>query len=541
MASITRWRRSPRDARSTPPATGSAADLLDRSFEELAEDLEELRYLAADASDRLRATGRLLLRHRRHLHGDSLDVIEQHLRTLVAAYDGVLRDVRELRLHAQQGRRSPELLGGLTAARRGLADRLRTMAGIAASTTTASEWQSPSFAHSVRSNAGMATGLVCPHIDDYRRDRHPDAATFEARFLTAYVDPVEGIDLRALATSCGMSAFATILGFLQAERALDGPVVVGASVYHECRDLLTAAVAPTMLVEISEHPAGALPTAVRRYRPRAVFLDSVGNAPGTLVPDIAAVVRALEEAGNRAYVVLDNTALSCTFQPFGLISPLSKARMIVFESLTKYAQFGLDRTTGGVVVAEGSDAERLDGYREHLGTNIGDAAVHAIPGPNRAALRRRLSRLERNAVVLTKWIREAAEQTGGTVVTGAEHPALGDHPSHSIARWLQFRGGWLSVAFAPSYDRPQIHHRFIELTVEEARYRGVQVVAGASFGLDATRVYPTALTATLGRPFIRVSPGIEHLLDVDKVGATLAAAVVRLVEESCAGVWVADR
>jgi len=409
------------------PATRSrrrvaSAHLLDRSFEDLARDLEELEGLAVDASGRLGLTGRVLLRHRRDLHGDSLDLIEDHLRQLVSAYDGIRRDARGLRADAERGRRSPELLAGLAVERSGLADRLRTLQGIAAAAITASEWQSPSFAHSGRSNAGTCTGAVRPHVDDYRRDRHPDAAAFEVEYLAAYVDPVAGLDLRALVTSCGMSAFATIVGFLQMEGKIDGPVVLGASTYHECRDLLRAMVPDDALVEAPEHPPDALPSAILRHRPAAVFLDSVGNAPGTLVADLPGVVRAIEEAGRPSYLVLDNTALTCTVQPFRLVRHRRQVRLIVFESLTKYAQFGLDRVTGGAIVAEGSDAEDLDRYREHLGTNIADATVHAIPRPNRPALERRLLRIERNALVLARRINEAAGRAGGGVVVGAHHP-----------------------------------------------------------------------------------------------------------------------
>jgi cystathionine beta-lyase/cystathionine gamma-synthase len=518
------------------PATRSrrptaSASLLDRSFDDLASDLEELEGHAVDTSERLGLTGRVLLRHRRDLHGDSLDLIEDHLRRLVSAYDAIRRDARGLRGDAERGRRSPESLAGLAVGRSGLADRLRTLQGIAAAAMTASEWQSPSFAHSGRSNAGACTGEVRPHVDDYRRDRHPDAAVFEAEYLAEYVDAVAGLDLHALVTSCGMSAFATIVGFLQMEGKLDGPVVLGASTYHECRDLLRALVPIDALVEAPEHPPEALPSAILRHRPAAVFLDSVGNAPGTLVADVPAAVRALEKAGRQSYLVLDNTALTCTVQAFRPVGHRPHVRLIVFESLTKYAQFGLDRVTGGAIVAEGKDAEDLDRYREHLGTNIADATVHAIPRPNRSALERRLLRIERNALVLARRINETAGRAGGGVVVGAHHPGLEDHPSFEIARTLRFRGGWFSIGFAPSFDRPEVHHRFVDLALEEGRRRHVPIVAGASFGLDTTRIYPTAATMRCGRPFVRVSPGIEHASAIEDVATVFASAVARMAVE----------
>jgi cystathionine beta-lyase/cystathionine gamma-synthase len=521
--------RPPRGRATRARSDAAWRETLDRSFAEVAEDLGEVETLAADAAECLGRAGRNLLHHRRDLHGDSLDLIEEHLRRLVSAYDAIRRDAGELRLDAARGRRSPELLAGLASERGGLADRLRTLQGISAATMTASEWQSPSFAHSGRPNAGVCTGDVRPHVDDYRRDRHPDATAFEAQYLTEYIEPVDGVSLRVLATSCGMAAFTTILGFLQMERRLDGPVVLGASTYHECRDLVRAMVPSNRLVEAPEHPADALPEAIARSRPAAVFLDSVGNAPGTLVADVPAVLRALDAAGRPSYLVLDNTALTCTFQPFRLMTRRAGfARLIVFESLTKYAQFGLDRVSGGVIVAEPADAEHLDRYREHLGTNIADATVHAIPRPNRPALERRLLRLDRNAIVLAERIDGAAKLTGGRVVAGADHPALDNHPSCELAGSLRFRSGWLSVAFSPRFDLPETHHRFVDIALDEARRRHVPLVAGASFGLDTTRVYPTARTSRFGRPFVRVSPGIEHASAIDAVAVVFTSAVERI-------------
>jgi cystathionine beta-lyase/cystathionine gamma-synthase len=249
-----------------------------------------------------------------------------------------------------------------------------------------------------------------------------------------------------------------------------------------------------------------------------------------LIPDLASVVRAMQGSELGPYLVLDNTGLSCTFQPFQL--PLGRrVRALVFESLTKYAQFGLDRVTGGVILSDERDADALDRYREHLGTNIADASVRALPWPDRVRLERRLDRIGRNAVTLAAAIARAAQDTGRRVVVGANHPGLEHHPSYSVARDLSFSGGWLSIAFSPTCDRPEIHRRFVELVIEESRRRQVPLNAGATFGLDVTRIYPTASTALSGRPFVRVSPGIEHLAQIEELAAGFHRAVTRLASE----------
>ena len=76
---------------------------------------------------------------------------------------------------------------------------------------------------------------------------------------------------------------------------------------------------------------------------------------------------------SETHLVIDNTGLSAfSSQPFALAH--ESVRLIVFESLLKYAQLGLDRANAGVIVARGEVAEALSEYREHLGTNVADVA-----------------------------------------------------------------------------------------------------------------------------------------------------------------------
>src|SRR5437773_7244249 len=97
------------------------------------------------------------------------------------------------------------------------------------------------------------------------------------------------------------------------------------------------------------------------------------NAAGLDLPDIPSLVRALAgtvspESVHRPVLVLDTTALACTVQPFALPGAAAVA-LVTHESLTKYAQLGLDRVAAGMIVASEADGPELDDFREHLGTN----------------------------------------------------------------------------------------------------------------------------------------------------------------------------
>ena len=98
---------------------------------------------------------------------------------------------------------SARAVRALSAERRRLGDLLRFHRTMAAAAIIGTDWQSPSFGHSVRPAAGRFAGRVTEHRDDYRRDRHPDAAAFEAAYLREMVDAPAGTTLRALMTGLG--------------------------------------------------------------------------------------------------------------------------------------------------------------------------------------------------------------------------------------------------------------------------------------------------------------------------------------------------
>jgi hypothetical protein len=168
-----------------------------------------------------------------------------------------------------------------------------------------------------------------------------------------------------------------------------------------------------------------------------------------------------------------------------------------------------------MIVAEHRDQEAIDALREHLGTNIADASVAALPTPDRARLDRRLARIGRNTELIARRILEVGDEGP---VAGVDHPAL---------RGDGF-GGWCVLRFSPEHDRPAQHDRFVDLALEEARCRDVPLVAGASFGLDVTRIYATAVTSTSAHPFVRISAGIEHEAGIESLGDCFIAAARRL-------------
>ncbi|RDI73917.1 Cystathionine beta-lyase/cystathionine gamma-synthase [Gaiella occulta] len=497
-----------------PPA--ASGGLLAAALADLRVDFDQLLSLCRSAEADLEAAevelGAVAL------HEATRELLARQRLSSRRRYRAAGERLQSLRALAAEGAPSPSLVGELATEKRSLADLLRAEQALLAALVGAADWQSPSFLHSTLPAAGRQCGRIRPHWNDYKRDRHLDADAYERRYLRAMVDGPAG--LRALLTSCGMAAFTTVLSFLQLERRLERPVLAGAGLYHESRLLLEKAL-PGRVQLVDEGDNGALLRSIDELRPSAVFLDSLSNTKWMPVPDLAAVLERLR--GSDTYLVVDNTGLSVACQPFALAG--GPVRLIVFESLLKYAQLGLDRANAGVIVARRGDAELLAGYREHLGTNVADVAVHALPRPDRPVLMRRLARLQRNALILAERLGEQAQGSVEIV-----YPGLPGHPCARASRRLSFRGGCLSIVFRGTDASLRRERALVEAAVAEAARRGIALLAGSSFGFDTTRIYLTAARAECGEPFVRVAAGSEHRLELETLAAALAAAVQRVGE-----------
>jgi cystathionine beta-lyase/cystathionine gamma-synthase len=491
-------------------ATPAVEALLAAAVADLDADFEELLFLVRGAEAGLAEAADELARAT--LHAGTRELLSRQNGRARLRYRTIAERLLALRTRAHTTP-SRSLIEELAAEKASLADLLRVEQALSAALDAAADWQSPSFLHSVAPAAGRHEGLIRAHWNDYKRDRHLDADRYERRYLDALVDGPHG--LRALLTSCGMAAFTTVLSFLQLEGELDGPVLAGAGLYHESRLLLERAL-PGRLRLVDEADTAALLRAVDELSPSAVFLDSLSNTKWMPVPDLPPLLTRL--AGTQTYLVLDNTGLSLACQPFALAD--ESVRLIVFESLLKYAQLGLDRANAGIVVARGADAERLCRYREHLGTNVADVAVHALPRPDRSVLARRLARLQRNALLLAERLRVQAGESIEIV-----YPGLPSHRGAAFTRRLQFRGGCLSIVFREPAATLRRHRALVEQAVGEAARRRVELLGGSSFGFDITRIYLTAEGAEYREPFIRIAAGTEHRLEVERVAEALTAAV----------------
>ncbi len=417
--------------------------------------------------------------------------------TLTAAYEN---DGAELR------RLAGCPLDEMAAGRRRVADVFRARQCLVAAVLVGSDWHSPSISHSIGSQAGRHDGRVTGHVDDYKRDRHPEAEAFERRWAAEMVDDPCGHEPRAIVTSSGMAAVATALSAV-AQVAGAGPVLLGRSTYHETRELVQTGPLRARVRFVDEDDPAAwgdlLATAA------AVIVDSRGNSASMPTTDVRGLLATIDRTGRPTVVVVDSTGSSVALQPWGWLPPASAVRLVVVESLTKYAQLGLDRTAAGVLVAAGPLAGRLDTLREHLGTNIADVAVEQLPWPNRGRLERRLARIERNAGVLVEAL--SARIRDERLPLGVAYPGS---------------GGLAALSPQASLPTTELLARLVKEAMAIAADRGVDLAEGSSFGFDTTRLYLTATTTRFGVPFLRVAAGTEDAVAIREVADVLADAVM---------------
>ena len=437
-------------------------------------------------------------------------------------------------------------------------DLIRTQAGIIGPLITSLDWQSPSFLYSQYSQAGKQTGKIKGTMNDYKRDTHLDEEEFEKAYIREYIDAPFKFGLKALMTSSGMSAFTTIFNFLLMEGKLAGKILLGKSSYFQYKQLVISALStpgeslratPGVLlrpsiIEVDESNTEGIIQSIKNSQPSAIFLDSLCNAKDIPVPDLPVIINFLvKDYKKDVYLVIDNTGLSITYQPFmltgssiandprssiaKLIKKAGKLHLLLFESLMKYVHFGLDRVTGGIIVAKGKDAVKLFEYRKHLGTNIPDDSTYAFPTPNRKMLEKRLKRLGRNASILAASLQEYIDKHPKCSLKKIIYPALisprGSPFGHPRGG---FRGSFFNLAFKKKNVR--LYKRFIETAIKEAKRQKVDLIGGTSFGLNTTRIYLTSLWTKYGEPFVRVSVGTENKLQIEALKKVFVGTINKM-------------
>lgn len=397
-------------------------------------------------------------------------------------------------------------------------DFLRMHQTLIGALITSTDWQSPTFLHATHSQAGRQTNSIYATINDYKRDQHWDAHRYEQAFLKANIDGFIKLPIQVCTTSSGMAAFATILTYLMLEHKATRPVLIGKSIYFENKALILQAFGD-LVVEVNESDTKQVIHAIEQYNPSIIFLDSLTNSPDIAVPDCTIITRHLvTHSKEETYLVIDNTCLSIFFQPYPLVfAKKSNLRLIVFESLNKYHQFGMDRVTGGIIWSYGGYTGKLFDYRVHLGTNIPDLVACSLPTPDRSILTKRLLRHHRNASLIAHNLQDWVNAHPNHSISEIVFPGLPNHPSYTRLIKFPFHGSYFVIRFKKKYQTIASYKRFVNAIINTAKRSRVDIVSGTTFGTNSTRIYLTAIRSKPNTPFIRVSVGTENRQEIEAI------------------------
>lgn len=496
---------------------------MEDSIQELKEDLTDLRILLDGASTRLAKFSARLAAHPEFTKPESREVLKPIIESLSNRY-------KDLRSQIVDHERETHDLLTLSAFKYTTVHTLHTLQGILGSVLVSTDWQSPSFLHTQTSEAGMQTGKIVGTVSDYKRDFHKDSTTYEQAFKDAYLDVSSHLPVTVSTTSSGMAALSTILAAMRERVSGTGPIFVGEHCYFQNKILLRNEYGDRIRF-FDEFDANALLAAVDQDRPSAVFIDALCNTVDIPVPDLAKILNTLARVSYPLVVVLDTSGMPTGFVP--LPKPSFFAHnfcLVVFESLNKYHQYGLDRVTGGVMWTVGFSAPSLHFYRMHQGTTIPDASILSLPEPNKPLLARRLAREERNAQYLAERLEVHLASKHHTLFQRIVYPSLPSHPAYAWAKDLPFKGSFLTIALKPTYRWTIVYEHFLKAVIAEAKKAGVPLNAGSSFGLHTTRVYLTALHAKKGdaEPFLRISLGTESKAELESLVQVFVRVIDRL-------------
>ncbi len=492
------------------------------SIKDLKEDLEELNFLYKDFLNKI-------LKFNKEIDDNKKNIITYSItKTSTLKYlKNVNESITEIEkdLHKAEKSNTQKELLYLQDKKNIYFHFLRANVGLFSALITSTDWQSPTFNHSLYSLAGRQSGKIKHTISDYKRDIHLDEQPYEKKFLNEYVDLIFKLPVHAYAVNNGMAAFITIINFLITEKKVTGKILIGKSIYFQNKEIIKRFF-EDKVIEVDENNEKEIIDIIIKHKPSIIIFDTICNSINLAMPNLLSIIEYLKKSSKKdTYLIIDNTTLPIFFQPLKLIKGKNRnLNLFVLESLNKYHQFGMDRTTGGIILAYGKNVGKIYYSRQNSGTNISDISVHMLPTPNKKFLSKRLLRLERNTNYLAKSLQKLIDEKPNLNIERINYPTI---KNHSSSRWnqnIKFHGSFFSLEFR-SNKNPRTYVKFIDKVINLAKKNNVQVSTGTSFGFNNTRIYLTALRNEYGTPFIRISVGTESMYEIEKINEVFKRAI----------------
>lgn len=500
-------------------------DLLRETASDLRKDFNELEFLCDSTSINLNNFRYRFLKNKKYLLPETRNTVFQELVRVEKIFTNFRTEIEKSANELSKSQNNHQDLIKFIGIKNVFYDLYRTNLGMVGALITSCDWQSPSSEFSSTTQAGMQTGKIEATFNDYKRDHHLDQKPYEEIFIKEYIEVKNKKAWKALLTNSGQAAFTTILNFLAMEGKLQKKVLIGQSSYFQYKNLVVKLL-KNKVIEADETETDKIIGLIKRHQPGVIFLDSLCNSKSIAVPDLSKIIDFLtKKYRHEVYLVIDNTGLSISFNSWDKLSKNTFLKPIIFESLIKYLQFGLDRVNGGIIIAPNSIASQLFEYRKNLGTNIADSSVYLLPRPNRKMLKLRLERFERNARLLTLYLHDFL-LLNKTNMEKVVYPYLSNHQSYDRTKDWWFHGCFFNLKFRPEFETTSFYKNFIRLVIGYARKNKIELVGGTSFGLNQSRIYLTSLWTDFGEPFLRIAVGTETRLEAESIKRAFADSIL---------------
>lgn len=483
---------------------------------DLAQDFLEYRTVVLTATDRLRSLQSLL---------SPTITAKENILLVKNTIDSLLENYASIQLIIDVKDCEKDDLKALITSKNQCFNQLRTLQGLTAAALASTDWQSPSFNHSLQSNAGTQTGKIVENATDYKRDNHLDAQTYENAFHGTFVDAPWYNPQSAHVTSSCMSALTVVAGSILATQKHGRPVLVGQHSYFQNKQVVESLFG-NRVHYANELDTSAFLAAIDRLQPCAMFIDSLCNVSEVGIPDLETLIPTIaKRVHHRTTLVIDNSGLATSFQPLQYLPRLSKLSIVVVEGLNKYHQYGFDRVTSGILWASKFSQLPLAGNCQDYGAIISDASVLALPLPNRSLFDAHLARIGRNTLELATTVQHEIANRSLSPFSHVSYPGLPNHPAYERCQNRSFNGGFFSLNFKKPFNTPRFYDRFVHHVISIAKTKNVPIICGTGFGFTTTRIYVTARFASQHvTPFIRISAGNETWDEIEQVKAVLQEA-----------------
>ncbi len=322
----------------------------------------------------------------------------------------------------------------------------------------------------------------------YTREGNPTRAALEDTLAA-----LEG-GTRAVATSAGVAAEATVLSLLDA----GSHVIAGKEIYGGTPRLFREAFERrgVSFTFVDMRDAGEVAKALRPDT-RMIWIETPTNPLLNLV-DIAAV-SALARP-KKILTVVDGTFASPYFQ-----KPLALGADVVVHSTTKYLNGHSDVVGGAAIAKDEALGKRIVSMARTLGTPGSPFDAYLVlRGIQTLALR--MQAHERGALALAKFLETRRE------VERVYYPGLPSHPQHALAkRQMTGFGGMLAFDLKGGKDAVMALFRGLKLFTPAASLGAVESLVSHPPSLSHKAFTPEERKAAgIHDGCVRVSVGIEH-------------------------------